>query len=103
MSSEGTPGYQVHHSAFIAQMFRDLQVQATQEERGREFLDAAKEALARLTTDPFEFGEPRYRLPVLHLQVRSAIIRPLVIHFAVHEEEPLVYIHFVKLLSRQES
>jgi hypothetical protein len=44
------------------------------------------------------FGEPQYRLPALQLQVRCAVIRPLVMYFAVPEERPEVYIQKVKLL-----
>jgi hypothetical protein len=44
------------------------------------------------------FGEPLYHLPALRLQLRCAVIRPLVIDFAVSEEGHEVYIKAVRLL-----
>ena len=40
-----------------------------------------------------------YRLAVLRLQVRMAVVGPLVIDFAVHEEERVVFIRGVKAMS----
>jgi hypothetical protein len=60
---------------------------------------AFKRIVEKLELDPNRFGEPCYRLPGLRLQVRSAIIAPLVVHFAVYEVQPLVFIKAVRLLS----
>ena len=52
-----------------------------------------------LVNDPLGFGEPLYRLAVLRLQVRMAVVGPLVIDFAVHEEQRVVFIRGVKAMS----
>jgi hypothetical protein len=40
-----------------------------------------------------------YRLPALGLEVRACIVLPLAIHFAVHEEQPIVFLRYAKLLT----
>ena len=97
-SSEGGP-YQVHNSKAIAQAFLELQHQATQEGRGAEVLQAAREIYERLRHDPNEFGEPLYHLPNLQMHVRTGLIRPLNVDFGVCEDRPLVFIKAVRLLS----
>jgi hypothetical protein len=102
MSSPGSEsgGYQVHNSIAIAQAFLQLQRRATREGRGPEVLQAAREIYDRLCVDPFEFGEPLYNLPNLRMQVRTVLIRPLNVDYAVCEDRPLVFIKEVRLLSR---
>jgi len=68
-----------------------------------EFLGALRTAVERLQRDPTDFGEPLYRLPALRMDIRCAVVRPLSIHFAICEDEPLIMIQAVKLLSIQES
>ena len=57
------------------------------------------EIIRRLSLDPFHTGEPLYRLPGLRMQIRTCIVRPLAIDFAVCEDRPLVFIKSVHLLS----
>jgi hypothetical protein len=71
---EGLP-YEVHNSSLIAQAFRRLQRRATREGRGQDLLRAVKEVYERLRQNPWEFGEPLYRLPAMRMQIRSAVIR----------------------------
>jgi hypothetical protein len=102
MSSPSSPGgsYEVHNSGQIAQAFLQLQRQASREGRGQALLQATREVYKRLTSDPKEFGEPLYRLPNLRMQVRTVLIRPLNVDYAVCEDRPLVFIKAVRLLSR---
>ena len=46
-----------------------------------------------------DFGEPLYRLPALRLLVRQAVVLPLVVVYAVHEDQALVLIRGFKVLS----
>ena len=85
----------------IAEAVRQLMRRALREGRGREFLLALRMVVERLRRDPHEFGEPLYRLPVLRMQVRCALVRPLYVDFAVCDDRPLVFLKLVKLLSRQ--
>ena len=99
-SEEG--GYEVHNSGLIAEDFLQLQQEATQQGRGEDLLRATRAVYERLRLDPNEFGEPLYRLAVLRMWVRCAVIRPLSIDFAVCEDRPLVFIKAVRLLAAPE-
>jgi len=101
MSSPKSPGgpYEVHNSGEIAQAFLALQRRASQEGRGGDLLRATREVYERLTRDPYEFGEPLYRLPNLRMQIRCAAITPLSLDYAVCEDQPLVFIKAVRLLA----
>jgi hypothetical protein len=101
--ANGEHPYQLSFSGAIVMRLRQLQRRASREGRGEEFLRALRSAVERLWNDPTTFGEPLYRLPVLRVQVRCAVIRPLGIDFAVCEDRPLVFIKAVRLLSRSAS
>jgi hypothetical protein len=90
--------FRVHSSKNIGVAFEKLYKQAKHEGRADAFMDAAREIDHRLRRDPDDFGEPLYRLPALQLEVRHAVIAPLLIYFAVHEDRPLVFIKQVVLL-----
>jgi hypothetical protein len=98
-SVNGEHPFQLEISEVIAEVIRGLQRQAKQEGRGEAFLLAVKKMVKRLHRNPTNFGEPLYRLPVLRMQVRCGIIRPLSVDFAVCEDRPLVFLMAVKLLS----
>lgn len=98
-SSNGKSGYEVHNSAAFAREFRRLQRQAARQGRGEAFLHAARAIVDRLQQDPNEFGEPLYRLPVLRMQFRCAVNRPLSVTFAVCEDRPFVFLMVIKLLA----
>jgi hypothetical protein len=66
-----------------------------------EFMAALKIIVERLEHEPWEFGEPLYHLPVLKMQLRCAAVRPLFIDFAVCEDQPLVFVKAIKLLSKR--
>jgi hypothetical protein len=95
--------FHVRSSENIAKAFRRLYRRAKREGRATAFMAAARELGHRLVNAPFELGEPLYRLPALRLQVRHAAVGPLLIHFGVHEDKPLVFIKFVDLLSEKAS
>jgi hypothetical protein len=60
---------------------------------------AFRRIVGRLELDPHSVGEPAYRLPGLRLQVRTTVVPPLVVDFAICEDRPIVFIKGVKLLS----
>ncbi len=91
--------WKVHLSKAVADSLLRIQRQATEEGRGQEALAAFRQIVKGLYSDPTGQGEPLYRLPGLHLLIRSVALRPLVVHFAVSEDQPLVFIRSVKLLS----
>ena len=91
--------YEVIHSGAVTKALRRLFRQATRKGRAEAFLAALEQIDHRLGHSPNRFGEPLYRLPALRLQVRSAVIRPLVAHFGVHEDRPLVFVRRFELLA----
>ena len=97
-SANGEPHFQLDMSGAIVEALRRLQRRASSEGRGKAFLAAVRKAVERLRRDATRFGEPLYRLPALRLQVRLAVVGPLVLYFAVHEDRPLVFFKSVKLL-----
>lgn len=66
---------------------------------GAAFVAAFRGIVERLRTDPLVFGEPSYRLPALQLQVRRGAISPLLVDYAVHEEQHLVFVQVFKVMS----
>ena len=93
--------FQVHCSGLILEDFKQIQKRAKEEGRGEQVLLASHHALHQLSYDPTEFGEPLYRLPAMRLRVRHAAVGPLVIHFAVHDQMPLVFIKGVSILPQK--
>lgn len=68
------------------------------EGRGEQCREAIRTIFHRLARMPNELGEPLYQLTGLRLRVRLVVMDPLVVHFAVHEDLPLVFIKAVDLL-----
>lgn len=98
-SPESQPPYRVDLSQAVSARVWKLQNEAAHSGRGDQFLSAFKRIINRLERDPWEAGEPMYRLPALRMLVRCVSIRPLVVDYAVCEDHPLVIIKGVKLLS----
>ena len=97
----GRRRYQVHCSGVIAEALRQLQRRARGTTRKKAIALAFKRIVERLERAPTQFGEPCYRLPSMRLQVRSCSVSPLIVHFAVYEVQPLVFIKAVRLLSER--
>jgi hypothetical protein len=96
----GSRRYTVHCSGVVIDAIRGVHRQAWREGRGEAVTQALRQIVRRPQSDPTTVGEPAYRLPVLRMQIRSVILRPLVVDFAVCEDRPMVFIKGVKLLSR---
>lgn len=96
--SNGQQRYLVSYSVVIQEQFQECQRQASDQGRGADCLRAVRTILRRLAYEPFEFGEPVYRLTNLRLQIRTAVVVPLSVDFGVSEERRVVYIKSVKLL-----
>jgi len=100
-STNGEGSYRLEFSGVIRQELRKLLRRAVWQGRGPQFREALRTIFHRLARDPNEFGEPLYRLANLRLHVRHAAVGPLVVHFAVHESRPLVFIKAVDLLPKK--
>ena len=58
-------------------------------------LAAIRRVRSRLRGDPRRYGEPRYTLREMRLQVFSMVVPPLYVEYGVHEEQPVVFIRRV--------
>jgi hypothetical protein len=59
---------------------------------GAAYDDALRTAILRLQHDPWSFGELIGDLQHMQLKIQVAVVRPLLVEFAIHEEKPLVFI-----------
>jgi vacuolar-type H+-ATPase catalytic subunit A/Vma1 len=84
--------YRVVISEYFRQRIMAALANALQAGTAETFRAAFRQISERLRADPWTFGEPKYRLPALRLQVRQAAVKPIVIDYAVHEEQPVVFI-----------
>jgi hypothetical protein len=97
----GDPTFQVVVSEYVGKKLRVIQRRESKAGRGAAVLAAFEQMIARLTMDPFHFGEPLYHLPYMQLDVRHAAISPLLIYFGVHQAFPIVFIKDINLLPRK--
>jgi hypothetical protein len=95
----GDPRYEVYCSGLIAKSIRDVHRQAVKEGRGQAMVDAFRLAVRQLRQNPTRFGDPLYRLPALRMQVYTAVVQPIALHYAVCTDRPLVFIKAILLLS----
>lgn len=102
MTSQGNgkpDRYTVRTSKQTKAILQQLYTQAVQAGTVQRFMTALRQIGIQLQTDPLTFGEPQYGLPALKLLVRQAVVSPLVVDYAVHEDRPLVFVHGFKVLS----
>lgn len=101
MSQAGSGGfpYQVEISDAVADALRQLFLRAVLAGQGPAAASAFWEIVEALHRQPNEFGEPLYPLIHLHLQMRRAAIRPLVVTYGVHEQLRIVFVQSFHLLS----
>ena len=92
--------FEVHCSGVVAQQIYELQDSATGKQK-KEIADAFWAVVKRLQVDPHDFGEPLYRLPSMRMQVRTSVVPPLAVIFAVCEDRPHVFIKRVKLIGKR--
>lgn len=67
-------------------------------ELARRIREALQTADQRFHTDPRTFGEARFVLQHLRLEVRVAVVLPLCFSFAVHETLSVVFVRDCRLL-----
>lgn len=98
MPGNGTGRFRVICSDAIKEAVRRLHFLAGQQGRGDAVVDALRQISDRLIRNPLEAGEPTFPLTAMQLKLRTIVVRPVAIDYAIHEELPLVFIKSVKLL-----
>jgi hypothetical protein len=91
--------WQVSYPDVVRQALGQLHRRARERGLGRQVIEAAIQIDDDLHNRPDTFGEEVFRLRHLHLQVRVAFHRPLLVRFAVHEQLPLVFVRAIEALS----
>lgn len=91
--------YRVVFSEAVRQQLHDLHRRAAEKGLGDKVLAAARAIVARLESDPLEFGEQRYRLRGLQLRVRDGVYAPLVVRYGVRQKQRVVFVSKFSVLS----
>jgi hypothetical protein len=90
--------FSVHMSGQTKAALKQLYEQAREAGRSKRFLAALRQIVERLQIEPLVFGEPLYRLTALKVLVSHAVVDLVAVHYAVHDEKPLVFIRGFKLM-----
>src|SRR5688572_13418709 len=95
-----TDRYGVSCSDAIKEQFRREAERARAKAQYHGFARSCSWPLDELSRTPLEFGESRYELPELGLQVRFRVLGPLAIKFAVNEAHKHVFIMKFRFIGR---
>jgi hypothetical protein len=96
-----SPPHQVVYPERVRQALTDLHARAVSKGMGPSVLSAMRTIDHRLRSAPHLFGEAKFHYRTLKLQLRVAIEPPLVVHYTVHEEQPLVFVKALTSLPGQ--
>jgi hypothetical protein len=97
--SNGHAEYKVVLVGKARSIIQELHTELMQQGIGAIFLESLRKIYNYLREEPYEFGEALYRLHSLKLLVHQGVVSPLVVTYGVHDDLPLVFVHFVKVLS----
>jgi hypothetical protein len=96
-----TPVFRVGYSGAVRASLKQLLEEALRRDpqSGRRALDAAKAIDARLRAAARDWGEVCFVRPSLALEVRLAVVPPLAVTFAVHQQLDVVFVQRFDLLT----
>lgn len=95
----GKPGFKLSIPAVVFDEIKKLGKEAVAAGVGPAFVAALKRINERLQRDPRNFGEARYHLKTIRQTIFQAAVAPLVVSYSVHEDHPIVFVRWFKLLS----
>jgi len=90
--------FRVSMSGLIVQEIKALAEIATSMGQRAAFLTALEAIYHHLRNNPREFGEHRFSTGKQKLYFRIGALRPVAVHFAVHENLPIVLVAKVFLM-----
>ncbi len=99
--ADPAPAFTVSYPETVRMALREIATRAAEQGRTDQVLAAVRAIDARLKQDPRSFGEPKYRYEELKLVLHVAIQAPLVVHFTVHDELPIVFVRSLRPLPGQ--
>jgi hypothetical protein len=97
--SNGAAGYRVVYPEVVRQQVRAMRASIQGPAARRRFTQALRAIHQRLRNDPLVFGEHRNHLAHAQVALRVGGVGPLVVRYAVHDVQPLVFVLNVYLLS----
>ena len=103
MSSQGNgqpKTFRVTQAGSVKQALTQEYALAKSRGDGAAFIAALEQIYHRLRVNPHSFGEPKYALRGMKATMYSAIQRPLVVGFAIHDTEPIVMIRSIQYLEK---
>jgi len=98
MSENGSPFRVKISGAALAHQIKVLATTASTMGVKKEFLTSLAAIHQRLSKDPLGFGEPRFQTHNPNFMCRIGAMKPVAVHFAVHEELRLVLVLRVFLM-----
>lgn len=94
-ASNGDPIYRVSIAKNVLDEVKAL-IQSSP--RDGEVIASLEQISVQLERDPWNFGEQRYHLSNMRLQVRIAVVSPIAVLYCVDLDRPIVYvIRFIAL------
>jgi len=90
--------FKISFAHAIAEEIKLLHTQAKEADLGAAYLDAIRTAVFRMRNNPWGFGELIRRMPRSPWSIHIGIVKPLLVEFAIHEEQPIVHVRRVQLL-----
>jgi hypothetical protein len=92
MRTPNGSGYRVVLSGQVQDKLKELHRRAKDQGHGSRVLSAVKRIVALLRTEPLQFGEPRFTLSQLNLEIRVGTVPPLLVIYGVHKERRIVFL-----------
>ena len=93
--------YKIVVSGHVAKIIEQQQEFASHAGLGQQFSDVLRAIGNRLQAEPGVFGEEKYNYHQLNLQMRLAVVLPVVVEYGLHREKPLVFLRTVFFLPSQ--
>ncbi len=101
MSQPASRRFRLVWSEETRQAWKLLGTQALRVGRADSYLAATHVITEKLESEPLVAGEPIHDLRALNLHVRKIVVAPISLQHAVHEEQRLVFVQRLTLLSLQ--
>jgi len=79
-------------SGQVRDQLKDLHRRAQDKGQGKRVVSAVKRILDHLRSEPLRFGEPRYTLHHLNVEMRHGAVEPVWVQYAVHKQRRIVFI-----------
>jgi len=84
--------YKVVLSGQLRDKLKELHRRAQDKGQAARVLSAVKRILTQLRMDPLRFGEPRYMLYHLQMEMRVGAVAPIWVQYGVHQERRIVFV-----------